>query len=172
MPPRKTCASTVVVFCFTTTFKPYYSSIFGTTLVALSSLQPYAWSLWSFICFRICCSHLCTLPFVLLYVSFYIRAFIYVFLFSFHVMLCSICSFLYYLGSFVGAIFLFNIIWGLFFSFFFNIFIIYNYIYYFIFRYLYFRFIIYIYEFYMVLSRITIGKLHKFYGYYIYFIIF
>ena len=38
MPPRKTCASAVVAFCFTTTFKPYYSSIFGTTLVALSML--------------------------------------------------------------------------------------------------------------------------------------
>ena len=92
-------------FCFTTTFKPYYSSIFGTTLVALSSLQPHAWSLWSFTCFRICCSHLCTLTFVLLYVSSHICALICVLLLSFHVMPCSICSSLHYLGSLAGVIF-------------------------------------------------------------------
>ena len=104
MPPRKTCACAVVAFCFTTTFKPYYSSIFGTTLVALSSLQPHAWSLWSFTCFRICCSHLCTLPFVLLYVSSHICTFICVLLLSFHVMPCSICCSLHYLGSLAGVI--------------------------------------------------------------------
>ena len=87
-----------------TTFKPYYSSIFGTTLVALSSLQTHAWSLWSFICFRICCSHLCTVTFVLLYVSSHICALICVLLLSFHVMPCSICSSLHYLGSLAGVI--------------------------------------------------------------------
>ena len=105
MHTRKTCASAVVAFCFTTTFKPYYSSIFGTTLVALSSLQTHAWSLWSFTCFRICCSHLCTLTFVLLYVSSHICALICVLLLSFHVMPCSICSSLHYLGSLAGVIF-------------------------------------------------------------------
>ena len=107
MHTRKTCASAVVAFCFTTTFKPYYSSIFGTTLVALSSLQTHAWSLWSFTCFRICCSHLCTLTFVLLYVSSHICALICVLLLSFHVMPCSICSSLHYLGSLAGVIFFF-----------------------------------------------------------------
>ena len=104
MHTRKTCAYAVVALCFTTTFKPYYSSIFGTTLVALSSLQTHAWSLWSFTCFRICCSHLCTLTFVLLYVSSHICALICVLLLSFHVMPCSICSSLHYLGSLAGVI--------------------------------------------------------------------
>ena len=79
-------------------------SIFGTTLVALSSLQPHASSLWSFTCFRICCSQLCTLTFVLLSVSSHTCAFICVLLLSFHVMPCSICSSLHYLGSLAGVI--------------------------------------------------------------------
>ena len=79
MHTRKTCAS--VAFCFTTTFKPYCSSIFGTTLVALSSLQTHAWSLFhmlphlllssvhSHICALVCilsylCSHLCAPSFL------------------------------------------------------------------------------------------------------------